>query len=64
MVVFSCISFAANNTANHFIFNKSNIRDMRLRCRISRESLLTPIRRCGLTEMVAGILFLVPDLII
>ena len=25
MVVISCILFAANNTANHFIFNRSNV---------------------------------------
>ena len=25
MVVISCISFSANNTANHFVFNRSNV---------------------------------------
>jgi uncharacterized membrane protein YjjB (DUF3815 family) len=25
MIVISCISFSANNTANHFIFNRSNV---------------------------------------
>jgi uncharacterized membrane protein YjjB (DUF3815 family) len=64
MVVVSCISFAANNTANHFIFNRSNV--------VSAMGTFAAgflgnvySRRFGgaafmATPMVAGELFLVP----
>lgn len=62
MVVISCISFAANKTANHFIFNRSDVVSA---IGAFAVGLLGNVysRRFGgtaFTAMVTGVLFLVP----
>jgi len=62
MVVISCISFAANTTANHFIFNRSDVVSA---IGAFAVGLLGNVysRRFGgtaFTAMVTGVLFLVP----
>ncbi|KAF8489254.1 hypothetical protein F5888DRAFT_1747292 [Russula emetica] len=63
MVVISCISFAANKTANHFIFNRSDVVSA---IGAFAVGLLGNVysRRFGgtaFTAMVTGVLFLVPS---
>ena len=62
MVVILCISFAANNTANHFVFNTSNVVSA---IGAFAVGFLGNVYSCRFgcaapMEMVAGELFLVP----
>ena len=62
MVVILCISFAANNTANHFVFNRSNVVSA---IGTFAVGFLGNVYSCRFgcaapMEMVAGELFLVP----
>ncbi|KAH9966101.1 hypothetical protein BC827DRAFT_1259216 [Russula dissimulans] len=63
MVIISCVSFAANKAANHFIFNRSDVVSA---IGAFAVGLLGNIysRMCGgtaFTVMVTGVLFLVPS---
>ena len=62
MVVILCISFAANNTANHFVYNRSNVVSA---IGAFAVGFLGNVYSCRFgcaapMEMVAGELFLVP----